>query len=177
MPDQSQFGGHFPASEDADAPPELFTAILQQIGLRLSPAKSPVDGNCRSTGWSGLHRISGLIKSFAPTRKATGLSPRSDTCLPSCAFSDMRTHFHQAEQGGKVVKVPDTARMWPYAFLDKGNGRANGSALPFGSVAAVLVRRCTLLLVAGLDCPGRLMRRCRSCWSRRWRQDWRTGVR
>lgn len=43
MPDQSQFGGHFPVSEDADAPPELFTAIQQQIGLKLSPAKSPVD--------------------------------------------------------------------------------------------------------------------------------------
>jgi len=43
MPDETQFGGHFPVSTDAEAPPGLFTAIQEQIGLKLSPATSPVD--------------------------------------------------------------------------------------------------------------------------------------
>jgi uncharacterized protein (TIGR03435 family) len=45
-PDESQFGGMGikipPPSDAADAPPPLFTAIQEQIGLRLDAAKTPV---------------------------------------------------------------------------------------------------------------------------------------
>ena len=46
-PDDSQFrgiGGRVPApSNDPSAPPGLFTAIQEQLGLRLEPTKAPVD--------------------------------------------------------------------------------------------------------------------------------------
>jgi uncharacterized protein (TIGR03435 family) len=44
-PDESQFGGHAPSSpsDDPNAPPNLFTAIQQQIGLKLDAVKTPVD--------------------------------------------------------------------------------------------------------------------------------------
>ena len=45
-PSQRGFGGAAPppaASVDADAPPDLFAAFLQQLGLRLEGAKAPVD--------------------------------------------------------------------------------------------------------------------------------------
>jgi len=46
-PDESQFGGigiKVPAPSDkVDAPPPLFTAIQEQIGLKLDPTKAPVD--------------------------------------------------------------------------------------------------------------------------------------
>lgn len=46
-PDESQFGGAGikvpPPSDAADAPPALYTAIQEQIGLKLEPAKAPVD--------------------------------------------------------------------------------------------------------------------------------------
>jgi uncharacterized protein (TIGR03435 family) len=46
-PDETQFGGQLsqlPASTDkADAPPDLFTAMQQQLGLKFEPAKIPVD--------------------------------------------------------------------------------------------------------------------------------------
>ncbi len=46
-PDESQFstlGGYKPpATEPADAPPDLFTAIQQQLGLKLESTKAPVD--------------------------------------------------------------------------------------------------------------------------------------
>jgi uncharacterized protein (TIGR03435 family) len=46
-PDDSQFrglGGQVPApSNDANAPPGLFTAIQEQLGLRLDSARAPVD--------------------------------------------------------------------------------------------------------------------------------------
>ena len=46
-PDESQFGGMGmkipPPSENADAPPGLFTAIQEQIGLKLESTKAPVE--------------------------------------------------------------------------------------------------------------------------------------
>jgi uncharacterized protein (TIGR03435 family) len=46
-PDESQFGGmgvHVPAATDnPDAPPDLFTAIQEQLGLKLDSTKAPVD--------------------------------------------------------------------------------------------------------------------------------------
>jgi uncharacterized protein (TIGR03435 family) len=46
-PDESQFAGLGiklpPPSEKADAPPNLFTAIQEQLGLKLDPTKAPVD--------------------------------------------------------------------------------------------------------------------------------------
>jgi uncharacterized protein (TIGR03435 family) len=43
-PDQSQFGGRFPvAADSADAPPGIFTAVQEQLGLRLSAEKTLVD--------------------------------------------------------------------------------------------------------------------------------------
>jgi uncharacterized protein (TIGR03435 family) len=46
-PDQSQFGGMGvkvpPPTDDAAAPPDLFTAIQQQMGLKLESTKAPVD--------------------------------------------------------------------------------------------------------------------------------------
>ena len=44
-PDASQFGGRGgrPAPEGADAPPDLFTAIQQQLGLKMEATKAPVD--------------------------------------------------------------------------------------------------------------------------------------
>ncbi len=42
-PDQSEFGGRFPVKADsADAPPGLFTAIQEQLGLKLSAEKTSV---------------------------------------------------------------------------------------------------------------------------------------
>jgi uncharacterized protein (TIGR03435 family) len=46
-PDESQFSGMGvtvpPPSDKADAPPSLFTAMQEQLGLKLDPTKSPVD--------------------------------------------------------------------------------------------------------------------------------------
>ena len=46
-PDQSQFesfgGVHTPPADTADAPPDLYTAIQQQIGLKIESTKAPVD--------------------------------------------------------------------------------------------------------------------------------------
>jgi uncharacterized protein (TIGR03435 family) len=44
-PDESQFHGAKipPPSDGADAPPSLFTAIQEQIGLKLEAVKAPVD--------------------------------------------------------------------------------------------------------------------------------------
>jgi uncharacterized protein (TIGR03435 family) len=42
-PDQTEFGGRFPAAVDgADAPPGMFTAMQEQLGLRLSAEKTAV---------------------------------------------------------------------------------------------------------------------------------------
>ncbi len=42
-PDQSQFGGRFPVMADsADAPPGMFTAIEEQLGLKLNAEKTAV---------------------------------------------------------------------------------------------------------------------------------------
>jgi uncharacterized protein (TIGR03435 family) len=48
-PDGSQFGGRFgaggppPAADEKEAPPDLFTAIQQQLGLKLESVKTPVE--------------------------------------------------------------------------------------------------------------------------------------
>jgi uncharacterized protein (TIGR03435 family) len=43
-PDDSQFSGHVPpASDDPSAPPNLFTAVQEQVGLRLEATKATVD--------------------------------------------------------------------------------------------------------------------------------------
>ncbi len=47
-PDETQFGGQIPgppapAADAADAPPNLFDAIQQQLGLKFEPTKTPVD--------------------------------------------------------------------------------------------------------------------------------------
>jgi uncharacterized protein (TIGR03435 family) len=46
-PDETQFGavgGYKPqATERADAPPDLFTAIQEELGLKLVSTKTPVD--------------------------------------------------------------------------------------------------------------------------------------
>jgi uncharacterized protein (TIGR03435 family) len=47
-PDESQYGGRVPPqnsdnSTAADALPPLFTAIQEQLGLKLEPTKGPVD--------------------------------------------------------------------------------------------------------------------------------------
>jgi uncharacterized protein (TIGR03435 family) len=44
-PDQSQYGGMRPppAADDAEAPPDLFTAMQEQLGLKLQATKAPVD--------------------------------------------------------------------------------------------------------------------------------------
>jgi uncharacterized protein (TIGR03435 family) len=46
-PDETQYavlGGYkAPAAESADAPPDLFTAIQEQLGLKLESTKAPVD--------------------------------------------------------------------------------------------------------------------------------------
>jgi uncharacterized protein (TIGR03435 family) len=43
-PDDSQFGGHVPtASDDPSAPPSLFTALQEQVGLKLESTRTAVD--------------------------------------------------------------------------------------------------------------------------------------
>jgi uncharacterized protein (TIGR03435 family) len=43
-PDDSQFGGHGPPpSDDPSAPPSLFTAVQEQVGLKLDSTKATVD--------------------------------------------------------------------------------------------------------------------------------------
>jgi uncharacterized protein (TIGR03435 family) len=43
-PDDSQFGGHPPpVSDEPSALPNLFTAVQEQLGLKLEAVKSPVD--------------------------------------------------------------------------------------------------------------------------------------
>ncbi len=43
-PDDSQFGGHVPPPSDAlDAPPSLFVAVQEQVGLKLESTKAKVD--------------------------------------------------------------------------------------------------------------------------------------
>ena len=48
-PSQSQIGGPAPpnappaAADPADAPPDIFTAFQQQLGLKLENTKAPVD--------------------------------------------------------------------------------------------------------------------------------------
>jgi uncharacterized protein (TIGR03435 family) len=42
-PDQTQFDGHFPVVADGvDAPPGIFTAMQEQLGLKLSAEKTAV---------------------------------------------------------------------------------------------------------------------------------------
>jgi uncharacterized protein (TIGR03435 family) len=43
MPDDSQFGGHMQIGAVKDPLPDLFTAMQQQLGLKLEPMKAPVD--------------------------------------------------------------------------------------------------------------------------------------
>lgn len=43
MPDESQFGGHMQFGSVKDPQPDLFTAMQQQLGLKLEPMKAPVD--------------------------------------------------------------------------------------------------------------------------------------
>jgi uncharacterized protein (TIGR03435 family) len=43
MPDQTQMNGRFPVTDSADAPPGMFTALQEQLGLRLSAEKTAVD--------------------------------------------------------------------------------------------------------------------------------------
>jgi len=46
-PDETQFASFGvripPPTDNADAPPDLFTAVQQQLGLKLEPTKAPVD--------------------------------------------------------------------------------------------------------------------------------------
>lgn len=43
MPDQTEFGGHFPvAADEADTPPGIFTAMEEQLGLKLRAEKTVV---------------------------------------------------------------------------------------------------------------------------------------
>ncbi|MGA2880785.1 MAG: TIGR03435 family protein [Bryobacteraceae bacterium] len=46
-PDETQFGGRGgqvpPPAEGAETPPDLFTAVQQQLGLKLEPTKAPVE--------------------------------------------------------------------------------------------------------------------------------------
>ncbi len=44
MPDDSLFGGHGPAPPASDNPaPNFFTAIQEQVGLKLDAVKAPTD--------------------------------------------------------------------------------------------------------------------------------------
>jgi uncharacterized protein (TIGR03435 family) len=42
-PDESQFDGHMHPGDAADAPPNLFTAVQEQVGLKLETTKATVD--------------------------------------------------------------------------------------------------------------------------------------
>jgi uncharacterized protein (TIGR03435 family) len=43
-PDESQFNGHVPPpSDQPDAPPSLFTAVQEQVGLKIESTKTMVD--------------------------------------------------------------------------------------------------------------------------------------
>ena len=44
-PDASQFGGQVrqPETPDPEAPPDLFTAMQEELGLQLKSVKAPVD--------------------------------------------------------------------------------------------------------------------------------------
>ena len=43
MPDDSQFGGHMKIPPSDNPAPNLFTAIQEQLGLKLDAAKAPVE--------------------------------------------------------------------------------------------------------------------------------------